>query len=70
MYDWFLPSRDKLNQMYTILYLAGFGGFVNEFYWTSDEEFSFLSWGQNFLNNVRTIEIKSGNYRVRPVRAF
>ncbi len=35
--DWFLPSRDELNEMYIILKSNGYGGFSTGNYWSGTE---------------------------------
>jgi hypothetical protein len=79
--DWFLPSKDELNVMYSILSTAypSIGSYARSFYWSSSE-YDF--------NNAWTVNFKDGQQfdrekwllpdalngvkalRVRPVRAF
>jgi hypothetical protein len=42
--DWFLPSKDELNEMRTELYLHGVGNFDDHDYWTSSEYDFELAW--------------------------
>jgi hypothetical protein len=70
--DWFLPSKDELNEMYINLYLQGFGGFSNYGYWSSTESHKNNAWWQFFSNgsqNRDSKEVENGIY-VRAVRAF
>ncbi len=74
--DWFLPSKDELNEMYLKVGqgAAGpnqnIGGFANGSYWTSTEENSMSSWFHEFNINGQYTDDKEITYRVRPVRAF
>ena len=66
--DWFLPSKDELNQMY--LQKTVIGGFTYDYYWSSSESNADNAWGQHFAIGYQ------GNYGkdyadwVRAVRAF
>jgi hypothetical protein len=68
--DWFLPSKDELDLMYTNLYLNGVGGFADGNYWSSSEYNANLAWDQKFNNGNQTYYYKYGIRRVRAVRAF
>ena len=76
--DWFLPSKDELNQMYlnigqgNALGLGNIGWFAYNYYWSSTENGNYYAWNQyfnfGFSNNFNN---KDGNfYNVRAVRAF
>ena len=68
--DWFLPSKDELNLMYTNLKVAGVGGFAVFFYWSSSELDAYFAWIQDFGNSLQGSFGKSGTVRVRAVRVF
>ena len=68
--DWFLPSKDELDFMYTNLQLNGLGGFANGAYWSSSEITSNHALGQHFGSGNTANIIKSLTPRVRAVRAF
>ena len=68
--DWFLPSKDELNLMYTNLKLNGKGSFSNVFYWSSTEGGDQTGWCQDFANGVQDYNFKTNNYHVRAVRKF
>jgi hypothetical protein len=68
--DWYLPSKDELNQLY--LNKVAIGGFASNYYWSSTE-FNFntiTAWRQNFSNGLQDSYFKNGNSSVRAVRAF
>ena len=46
--DWFMPSKDELNLIYTNLYAAGIGGLPSGYYWSSSEYNASTAWIQNF----------------------
>ena len=68
--DWFLPSRDELNQMYINLHQQGVGGFSDAGYWSSSEFSAGYSWVQYFNSGNQYQYNKDGARRVRAVRAF
>jgi hypothetical protein len=73
--DWFLPSKDELNLIYTNIGqgapapFTNVGGFANDFYWSSTENGG-LAWIQDFFNGDQSGGLKSSTLRVRAVRAF
>ena len=74
--DWFLPSRNELNEMYlnigqgNALGLGNIGGFANNFYWSSSEYDSYSARGQFFNDGIKYNVFKYSIYLVRAVRAF
>jgi hypothetical protein len=71
--DWFLPSKDELNQMYenkaTLEAVAGFTAF-GILYWSSTEFEKGSAWRQDFNNGDQTNDGKGNPHNVRAVRAF
>jgi len=68
--DWFLPSKDELNQMYVNLHLYGIGGFADDTYWSSSEYNAYGTCYQYFSNGGQNNTNKNTTLRVRAVRAF
>jgi len=75
--DWFLPSKDELNEMYqnkaTIDATAtsnGGSGFASAYYWSSTEYSDFNAWIQTFDDGLQGLNDKIGTFYVRAVRAF
>lgn len=69
--NWFLPSKDELNLMYTNLKVAGIGSFAGCYYWSSSESYITAAYGQNFYNGDQNGS--AGKYtplQVRAIRAF
>lgn|GEM_PF-1545709 len=67
--DWFLPSKDELNQLY--LNKTVVGGFsATDSYWSSSELGSDLAWYQYFNFGYQSDVGKEAHGRIRPVRAF
>ena len=68
--DWYLPSKDELNQLYINKDLIG--GFTGDEYWSSTEYSSNLAWRQNFFigNGNQGVLNKVNTFSVRAVRAF
>jgi uncharacterized repeat protein (TIGR02543 family) len=68
--DWFLPSKDELNLMYTNLHVEGDGDFVSDIYWSSSEGSPTIAWAQTFSNGGQGYYTKSNGRRVRAIRAY
>ena len=71
--DWFLPSQDELNLMYTNLKVYGVGGFADSYYWSSSGlayQGNNQARSQNFSNGTQYSSEKNTTRCVRAVRAF
>jgi hypothetical protein len=71
--DWFLPSKDELNQMYLNLHLYGVGGFSTvRHYWSSSEEEAdaYDAWAQSFNTGNGYYGGKDHDFSVRAARDF
>lgn len=66
--DWFLPSKDELNQMY--MQKNAIGSFAIGPYWSSSEYDEYSAWGQNFTSGYQWSPDKDMPTYVRAVRAF
>jgi len=70
--DWFLPSKDELNELYKNR--AKIGGFsYTGIYWSSSEKDNANAWYQSFYYGYdvyNTYYGKQQTYRVRAVRTF
>jgi hypothetical protein len=73
--DWYLPSKDELFEMYNTIGNGGpegnIGGFENNLYWSSSENYDgSVAWGVNFGNGGTGGYYKDYTGRIRPIRAF
>ena len=68
--DWFLPSLDELNLMYTNLKCFGVGGFTDRAYWSSTEYDANDAQRQGFSSGYQRYNDKRSTFSVRAVRAF
>ncbi len=66
--DWFLPSKDELNQLY--LRRDSIGDFARDVYWSSSEASASTAWHQDFHDGNQGRSSKKYVAHVRPVRAF
>ena len=67
--DWFLPSKDELNEMY--MQRVSIGGFASVDYWSSSQSNGANAWAQYFGTGGPTFYLKDTNvFRVRAARAF
>ena len=66
--DWYLPSRDELNQLY--FNQAVVGGFAGSIYWSSSEYDNNDAQGQDFNYGAHGYSSKNSVLAVRAVRAF
>lgn len=68
--DWYLPSKDELNLMYTKLHKNRLGGFGSGYYWSSTGVGTNFAWWQIFYNGNQGYNNKNVYNDVRAVRAF
>jgi len=68
--DWFLPSKDELNEMYQKLQRNNLGGFYEGSYWSSSEYDARNAWSQGIVTGAQYKSSRGSGNRVRPVRAF
>ncbi len=66
--DWFLPSKDALNQLY--LQKNVVGGFAEDGYWSSSNDDANHAWNQAFYDGSQYDNSKRNTLYVRAVRAF
>ncbi len=66
--DWFLPSKDELNQMY--LQKSVIGNFTDGNYWSSSQYSTSNAFFQLFTDGSQANANKNATYRVRAVRDF
>jgi hypothetical protein len=68
--DWFLPSKDELNEIYENQILLG-GDFGGWYWWSSSEIDRYFVWTQNFESgNQVSLEKVYSNFRTRCIRKF
>ena len=70
--DWYLPSKDELELMYSTIGQGGgnIGGFADDYYWSSSEYISNYAWSVHFGYGATGSTSKNYAYRVRVIRAF
>jgi hypothetical protein len=84
--DWFLPSKDELNQLCKYARMQSTAvvdqavvcdatgtlrsGFASFYYWSSSQYDSNYAWGHYFVDGVQYTAGKTDPLQVRPVRAF
>ena len=68
--DWFLPSKNELNLMYTNLKVHKVGGFADTMYWSSSAYYAIYAYQQDFSNGYQYSYTKYGHLQVRAARAF
>jgi PKD domain-containing protein/uncharacterized protein DUF1566 len=75
--DWFLPSKDELDEMFlnkaainATATVNGGSSFVNNRYWSSSENNNNTAWLEYMGDGGQASYYKTDNYRVRAARAF
>jgi hypothetical protein len=64
--DWYLPSKDELNELYINRTVAS----ASDGYWSSSEATATGAWDQGFGNGAQGVGGKQQTTPVRPIRAF
>ncbi len=66
--DWYLPSVDELIKLYQNK--TAVGGFQLFSYWSSSEVSSTKAWLVNFSSGTQSLQFKTAQYALRPIRKF
>lgn len=66
--DWYLPSKDELNELY--INRVAIGGFASAWYWSSSEYDNNYAWNEYFSGGFQDYGVKAAAGYVRAVRAF
>ena len=67
--DWYLPSKNELNALYTNKdAIGGFDEFA--FYWSSSQSSSTEAWYQEFFDGAQFTDPKDFEVKVRAIRSF
>ena len=69
MTDWFLPSRDELNELYNQKIPVGI---PSDSYWSSSQASISQAWYQDITTGVQAIDFKDSGpgHNISPIRAF
>ena len=67
--DWFLPSKDELNQLYMNRNTVGIPSNIIR-YWSSSQFHNSHAWSHQFVDGRQMVFFKSNPSSVRAVRAF
>ncbi len=65
--DWFLPSKDELNELFL---QRAFLDNARDQYWSSTEIDSSSAWRHIFINSTQASGGRAGSIGVRPIRKF
>lgn len=69
--DWYLPSKDELNLIYTNLFKKSIGDISSPMYWSSSEISAKEAWLQSFFEGEQLKNDKSEDAGgIRAIRAF
>lgn len=74
--DWFIPSKDELNEMYlnqsavNATAIANGGVAFSSYYWTSTQDNANNAWYQFMFNGMQALNAKANGSWLRCVRAF
>ena len=74
--DWFFPSKDELNEMYTKIGQGAMapntniGNFASVLYWSSSEIGDEIAWAHSFNSGNQLNVFKFNSNHVRAIRAF
>jgi hypothetical protein len=68
--DWFLPTKDELNLIYSKLAQNGHGDFSKEWYWSSSLYHDQNTWVQNFDDGSQGKRYENVEAKVRACRVF